>query len=206
MPIQQQLVIWFLVVLAGITGIYSFTSGKMFPQQSAKSVVADQVTPYPTVSEVYVEPTSVPKEINIAGAAFVAKEQACVYTAKNLDLKLYSKGGTVRVDASTKGKDARQASIIITSTQAYIWDALRKEGIMLTEDPTGLFSPDGVLDLLSNQLGITPAELEETCKPQKVADTLFIAPKGISFTPMDESIGSLGSLLPSLGSLEGLIK
>lgn len=206
MPIQQQMVIWFLVVLAVLSGIYSFTTGKMFPRQNGTSVVADQVSPYPTVAEVYVEPTIAPKEVNVAGAAFVAKEQACSYISKNIELKLYSKVGNVRIDAASKGQDPRHASIAITQSGVHIWDVTRKTGLVIVNDSSGLFAPDGLLDLISNQLGITTAELEETCRPQKVAETLFVPPAGIAFKSMDDSVSSLGTLLPNSGSLDSMLQ
>ena len=77
--------------------------------------------------------------------------------------------------------------------------------MMLTDDPTGLLSPDGILDLISHQLGITPEQFEETCKIQKIADSQFVAPKDVKFTPLGD-LGDIGSLLPQLGSLSGMLK
>ncbi len=203
MPLQQQLVIVVLAIIAVGVGAFSLATGRMFSNQSKTTTVAEIVTPYPTISEAYVAPTSAPKEINIAGAAFIAKEQMCTYSAKNIVLKMYTKSNNVRVDAATSGENARKAHIIITDSQSYVWDMDKKEGMMIKDDPTGLLSPDGILDLISHQLGITPEQFEETCKIQKVADTQFVAPKDVSFIPLGD-LGALGSLLPQLGSLSGL--
>ena len=129
----------------------------------------------------------------------------CTYSAKDIILKLYTKASNVRVNASKSGEDPRKANIIITDSQTYLWDTDKKEGMMLTDDPTGLLSPDGILDLISHQLGITPEQFEETCKIQKIADSQFVAPKDVKFTPLGD-LGDIGSLLPQLGSLSGMLK
>ena len=202
MPMQQQIVIWVLIVLAGISGIYSFTTGRMFassaPAKYETNVQAE--TPYPTIAQDFTLPTSAPKEINVEGAAFVAKEQACVYAQNDLTLKLYSKLSKVRIDAVVKGKDPKKASIIVSTAASYIWDLDKKEGVKVVDDPTGLLAPDEILNLITTQLGTTPEAFLEGCKPEKVADTLFTEPKGITFSGMDD-IGAMTKLIPNLGTL-----
>lgn len=199
---QQQIVIWVLIILAGISGIYSFTTGRMFASTASTKYETNvqTETPYPTIAQDFTLPTSTPKEINVEGAAFVAKEQACEYAQDDLTLKLYSKMSNVRIDAVVKGKDPKKASIIVSTAASYIWDLDKKEGVKVVEDPTGLLAPDEILNIITTQLGTTPEAFQEGCKTEKVADTLFTEPKGITFSGMDD-IGAMTKLIPNLGAL-----
>ena len=66
-------------------------------------------TPYPTIAQDFTLPTSTPKEINVEGAAFVAKEQACEYAQDDLTFKVVFKMSNVRIDAVVKGKDPKKS-------------------------------------------------------------------------------------------------
>lgn len=203
MPIQQQIVIWVLIALAGASGAYSFATGKMFAASTSPKKVAQAEAPYPTIAQDFPLPTTEPKEINIEGAAFIAKEQVCTYSQKDISMKLYSKDSRVRVDATMKGDDPRKAGIIIDKGTSYIWDIEEKQGVKMVDDPTGLLAPDEILNLIATQLGTTPEAFTESCKPQKVAETFFAEPKGIEFSGMDD-IGAMTKLIPGIGSLGAL--
>lgn len=98
----------------------------------------------------------------------------------------YIKNGAVRVMSMMMGPKGN-GSAIMKENKMWIWDDIKKEGMMITLDTSKMVKPSGGASPSSDQREKVLAEMEKYknyCKTEMVADSLFTPPADVKFTDL----------------------
>ena len=174
------IIIVVILLLAGGAGYYLFA-------QKSKA---------PSSSETAKQNTNVFSSIQEALSKSLSLQ--CNFTdAQNRKTTAYIKAGAVRTDII--GNDPSQqyntASVIIKDKKMYLWDVVKKQGIMMAvkeeqaTTPTGSVQPSPTSSSSSQNAGNVMAMLEkykQDCKPGVVSDSLFTPPTDVAFQDLSK--------------------
>lgn len=121
----------------------------------------------------------------------------CNFTdAQNRKTTAYIKSGAVRADMT--GNDPSQqyndSSVIIKDKKMYLWDVVKKQGIMMAvkeeqaTTPTGSVepSPTGSSSQNSGNVMAMLEKYKQDCKPGVVSDSLFTPPTDVTFQDLSK--------------------
>lgn len=104
----------------------------------------------------------------------------------------YIKNGAVRVMSIAMGSQGN-GSAIMKDNKMWIWDDVKKTGMMLTlNKPTGT-NPSGVPQQDQREKVLADMEkYKNYCKTEVVADSLFIPPTDVQFTDLQNIMQNAG--------------
>jgi len=117
----------------------------------------------------------------------------------------YIKNGAVRVMSIAMGPQGN-GSAIMKSNKMWIWDDVKKTGMMLSFDPSKVVKPTGGTPSTDDQSAKVLAEMEKYknyCKTEVVADSLFTPPTDVKFTDLESMMK--GFKVPSGGAPSGVM-
>lgn len=99
----------------------------------------------------------------------------------------YIKNGAVRVMSIAMGTQGN-GSAIMKDNKMWIWDDVKKTGMMLSFDPSKVVKPTGGTASNDDQSAKVLADLEKYknyCKTEVVGDSLFTPPTDVKFTDLE---------------------
>lgn len=208
MPIQQQMVIWILVIIAAVSAGYSLITGQLFPQKTVVTAQNAAMTPTPVsptpadaslngiLSQFQKQLANKQKQATPEGATSstprptrdLRHDQVCTARSASFSYTSFAKGQSLRVDFKASDK---AGTLIAAQNTLYAWEDKTVIGAKIPLKEAD-FSTDEILILLSEQAIQNGAK--EMCTAKDVPNSQFTPPRTVIFSPIDASAFGIDGL------------